>query len=87
MPIVTGVISCPLLEDKNFLKSYIYNQTSQKTLKKENKDNEKREKICEYPGKIQIVISALNSTPEANGNKDRKFSLGAQKMIDHNDKK
>lgn len=61
MPIVTGVISCPLLEDKNFLKSYIYNQTSQKTLKKENKDNEKREKICEYPGKIQIVISALNS--------------------------
>ena len=61
MPIVTGVISCPLLEDKNFLKSYIYNQTSQKTLKKENKDNEKREKICEYQGKIQIVIIALNS--------------------------
>lgn len=60
MPIVTGVISCPLLEDKNFLKSYILKPNFTEDIEK-NKDNEKREKICEYPGKIQIVTSALNS--------------------------
>ena len=39
------------------------------------------------PGENPDCYKCAKQYPEANGNKDRKFSLGAQKMIDHNDKK